>query len=218
MRCTDAARGVDYGADVTVQSLDLMQSRAGTWRLEVFDRRIGRRFGANDMGCITRLGCLFVLVGVAVVGWFTRDMWMSRLASRASHAPTAVVATEHWEPLVRRRRRHDASGAEAAQRASGPGLRDGVAGGARVVRLPAVAKRLPTAADSVEAMANGDKLSMRAVVSVSDLGGAIGDAVGIVHDRERVRAHGNARRIEAGDSPCSRSPTRGFTGCRSPRA
>ncbi len=63
------------------------------------------------MGCITRLGCLFVLVAVAVAGWFTRDMWMSRLAARASHAPTAVVATEHWEPLSDAGRRHDASGA-----------------------------------------------------------------------------------------------------------
>ena len=52
------------------------------------------------MGCITRLGCLFVLVLVAAGAWFTRDRWLSRLEQHASHAPkAAVVATERWEPL-----------------------------------------------------------------------------------------------------------------------
>jgi hypothetical protein len=142
------------------------------------------------MGCITRLGCLFVLVGVAVAGWFTRDMWMSRLAARASHAPTAVVATEHWEPLS------DAAAdttRAALKRLGGP--RGQVFETLSPAALASyayqqVAKRLPTAADSVEAMANGDKLSLRAVVSVSDLGGAIGDAVGLVHDRERAELTG----------------------------
>ncbi|HEY2165412.1 MAG TPA: hypothetical protein VGH04_15550, partial [Gemmatimonadaceae bacterium] len=142
------------------------------------------------MGCITKLGCLFVLVAVAVAGWLTRDMWMSRLAARASHAPTAVVATERWEPLS------DAAGdtTRAALKRLGE-ARGQVFETLSPAALASyayqqVAKRLPTAADSVEAMATGDKLSMRAVVSVSDLGGAIGDAVGIVHDRERVELTG----------------------------
>jgi len=142
------------------------------------------------MGCITRLGCLFVLVGLAVAGWFTRDMWMSRLESRARHAPTAVVATQRWEPL-------SDAGADttraALKRLSEP--RGQVFETLSPAALASyayqqVAKRLPAAAYSVEAMASGDKLSMRAVVQVSDLGGAIGDAVGIVHDRERVELTG----------------------------
>src|SRR5215475_10896972 len=123
------------------------------------------------MGCITRLGCLFVLVLVAVGAWLTRDRWLSRLEQRASHAPKAVaVATERWEPLS------DAAAdttRAALKRLSEP--RGQVFETVSPAALASyvyqqVAKRMPTAADSVEAMANGDKLSMRAVVSVSALG------------------------------------------------
>ena len=150
------------------------------------------------MGCIARLGCLFVLVLVAVGAWFTRDRWLTRLEQRASHAPTAVVATERWEPLS------DAAAdttRAALKRLSVPQgqVFETVSPAALAsYAYQQVAKRLPTAADSVEAMANGDKLSMRAVVSISDLGGAIGDAVGIVHDRERVELTGTLSVLKPG--------------------
>ncbi|HEV8447410.1 MAG TPA: hypothetical protein VGQ44_11330 [Gemmatimonadaceae bacterium] len=151
------------------------------------------------MGCITRLGCLFVLLIVAIGAWLTRDRWLTRLEQRASHAPrAAAVATERWEPLS------DA----AADTTRGALKRLGEPRGQVFESVsPAalasyvyqqVAKRMPTVADSVEAMANGDKLSLRAVVSVSDLGGAIGDAVGIVHDRERVELTGTLSVLKPG--------------------
>jgi hypothetical protein len=142
------------------------------------------------MGCITKLGCLFVLVAVAVAGWLTRDMWMSRLAARASHAPTAVVATERWEPLSDAAADTTRAALTRLSEARGQVFETLSPAALASYAYQQVAKRLPTAADSVEAMATGDKLSMRAVVSVSDLGGAIGDAVGIVHDRERVELTG----------------------------
>jgi hypothetical protein len=142
------------------------------------------------MGCITKLGCLFVLVAVAVAGWLTRDMWMSRLAARASHAPTAVVATERWEPLSDAAADTTRSALKRLSEPRGQVFETVSPAALASYAYQQVAKRLPTAADSVEAMATGDKLSMRAVVSVSDLGGAIGDAVGIVHDRERVELTG----------------------------
>ena len=151
------------------------------------------------MGCITRLGCLFLLVVLAAGGWFTRDRWLPRLIPHESHQQTAAVSpTERWEPL-------SDAGADttraALKRLSQP------RGQVYETLSPAaiasyiyreVAKRLPTAADSVEAMAYGDKLSMRAVVSVSNLGGAIGDAVGIVHDRERVELTGTLGVLKPG--------------------
>jgi hypothetical protein len=142
------------------------------------------------MGCITKLGCLFVLIAVAVAGWLTRDMWMSRLAARASHAPTAVVATERWEPLSDAAADTTRAALTRLSESRGQVFETLSPAALASYAYQQVAKRLPTAADSVEAMASGDKLSMRAVVSVSDLGGAIGDAVGIVHDRERVELTG----------------------------
>src|SRR5262249_449844 len=125
------------------------------------------------MGCIPRLGCLFLLVVVAIGAWLTRDRWMARLEQGTSHAPSAVVTPVGWEPLPAAAA--DTTGA-ALKRLSEP--RGQVFETISPAALASyvyqqVAKRMPTAADSVEAMANGDKLSLRAVVSVSDLGGAI---------------------------------------------
>lgn len=142
------------------------------------------------MGCITRLGCLFVLIGLAIGGWLTRGMWMSRLATHASHATTAVVATERWEPLSDAAADTTRAALKRLNEPRGQVFETVSPAALASYAYQQVAKRLPTAADSVEAMANGDKLSMRAVVSVSDLGGGIAEAVGIVHDRERVELTG----------------------------
>ncbi len=142
------------------------------------------------MGCITRLGCLFVLVGLAIGGWLTRGMWMSRLAEHASHAPTAVVATERWEPLSDAAADTTRAALKRLSEPRGQVFETVSPAALASYAYQQVAKRLPTVADSVDAMASGDKLSMRAVVSVSDLGGGIAEAVGIVHDRERVQLTG----------------------------
>jgi hypothetical protein len=142
------------------------------------------------MGCITRLGCLFVLVGLAIGGWLTRGMWMSRLATHASHAPSAVVATERWEPLSDAAADTTRAALKRLSEPRGQVFETVSPAALASYAYQQVAKRLPTVADSVDAMASGDKLSMRAVVSVSDLGGGVAEAVGIVHDRERVELTG----------------------------
>jgi hypothetical protein len=141
------------------------------------------------MGCITRLGCLFMLVVLAAIGWYTRDRWLARLDLHQSHV-TATPTAEHWQPLS------DAAGDSA--RAAVERLAQPRGQVFETLSPAAVAsyiygeasRRLPNAADSVEATAVGGKLSVRAVVSLSNLGSAITDAVGIVHDRERVELTG----------------------------
>lgn len=150
------------------------------------------------MGCIARLGCLFMLVILAVAGWFTRDMWLPRVMNRVHHGAVPVAATEHWAPLT------DA-GADSTKAALTK-LSEPRGQVYQTLSPSAVAsyiyreasRRLPTPADSVEAMVNGDRLSMRAIVSVSDLGGALGSAVGIVHDREQVQFTGTLRVLKPG--------------------
>jgi hypothetical protein len=149
------------------------------------------------MGCITRLGCLFMIVVLGGLAWFTRDRWMSRLTPHPNH-PTAAAPTEHWEPL--------SDAAADTTRAALKRLNEPHGQVFETLSPSAVAsyiyreaaKRLPTAADSVEATANGDKLSMRAVVRVSNLPGAIGDAVGIVHEREQVELTGTLGVLKPG--------------------
>src|SRR5689334_368416 len=144
------------------------------------------------MGCITRLGCLFVLVIVAIGAWLTRDRWLTRLEQRASHEPrvTAAVATERWEPLSDAAADTTRAALKRLSQPRGQVFESVSPAALASYAYQQVAKRMPTTADSVEAMANGDKLSLRAVVSASDLGSAVGDVVGIVHDRERVELTG----------------------------
>src|SRR5262249_57055234 len=114
------------------------------------------------MGCIPRLGCLFLLVVVAIGAWLTRDRWMARLEQGTSHAPSAVVTTVRWEPLS------DAAAdttRAALKRLSEP--RGQVFETISPAALASdvyqqVANRTPTAAERVEAMASGHKPSLRA--------------------------------------------------------
>src|SRR5678816_851916 len=47
------------------------------------------------MGCIARLGCLFLLAIAAIGGWYTRDLWLPE--KYRSHA--AVTANATWQPI-----------------------------------------------------------------------------------------------------------------------
>ena len=145
------------------------------------------------MGCIARLGCLFVLAILAVGAWFTRDYWMpERLRSHGT-----VASASAWQPL-------SAAGADSVQTAlgklsqsRGPVFQtlSGAAVASYVFRE--LARQLPPSTDSVQALVEGDRMSMRASIDMSELRG-IGPAVGIVSGRERVQFTGSLRVVSAG--------------------
>ena len=145
------------------------------------------------MGCIARLGCLFLLAILAVVAWFTRDRWMpERLQSH-----TAAAGATTWQPLT-------AAGADSTRTAlsklsqpRGPVFQtlSGAAVASYVFRE--LARQLPPSTDSVQALVEGDRMSMRASIDMSELKG-IGPAVGIVGGRERVQFTGTLRVVTTG--------------------
>ena len=151
------------------------------------------------MGCIARLGCLFVLVALAVGGWFTRDMWLPHVVATCSTRRARRRAAGSLAATLRRRRGHDARRAGSAQRASRPGVRDVVAGGASrrtpTGRWRSGCRPPPTAS---KRSSTGDKLSMRAVVSVSESRRRVHRGGGIVHDRERVELTGTLDVLKPG--------------------
>ena len=149
------------------------------------------------MGCITKLGCLFVLVLVAVGGWFTRDRWLPRLMPPRVRQE-AAVATENWQPLSDAAADSTSAALKRLAQPKGQVFETLSPGAVASYIYRAAAKRLPTAADSVEASATGDKFSLRAVVPMSELGGALGPAVGIVRDRERVDLTGTLSVLQRG--------------------
>jgi hypothetical protein len=63
-----------------------------------------------------------------------------------------------------------------------------------------LARQLPPSADSVEAMAQGDRLHVRASVRLQELGGrdALGPLAAMLGDRERLQIGGNLRVVRPG--------------------
>jgi hypothetical protein len=146
------------------------------------------------MGCIARLGCLIVLVCLAVVGWFTRDRW---LPARFRPHSAATTQSARWEPL-------SPAGAARAQTAltklaqpTGPAFQTLSSSDLASYAMGALSRQLAGTVDSVETRVSGDTVAMRGVVQTAKLGG-LGSIASMLSDRERVQLAGTFRVIEPG--------------------
>jgi hypothetical protein len=155
------------------------------------------------MGCVSRLGCLVVLLVVGAAAWVFRDQWLPLVGDRARPGvDTAVVVSREgvWQPLT-------PQGGERARRALGQ-LEQPNGPAAVVVGVPdlaayvyqELARQLPPSADSVEAMAQGDRLYLRASVRIQELGAKemLGPLAAMLGDRERLQIGGNLRVVRPG--------------------
>jgi hypothetical protein len=155
------------------------------------------------MGCIGRIGCLVALALLGVLGWLTRDRWLHMVSGRTAGSDSAIAADARegvWQPLT-------AQGGERARRALAELARPN---GPTVVMVSApdlgayvyqeLARQLPPSADSVEAMAVGDQLHVRASVRLRELGDqeVLGPLAAMLGDRERLQIGGNLRVVRPG--------------------
>lgn len=150
------------------------------------------------MGCIARLGCLFLLLVGCVVAWFTRDRWMpQRLHSDASSTPSGGAA---WHPLNDAAADSAATALNKLSESRGQVFQTISAQAAASYVFRQLAHRPVAPSDSLEAMAAGDKISMRASVRLADLGGLgeLAPILGMVRERERVMLTGTMRVVSPG--------------------
>lgn len=149
------------------------------------------------MGCIARLGCLFVLACAAVVGWFTRDRWLPERfrphAALSAKAPT-------WEPLTDAGAERTRAALARLSQPRGPVFQTLSGADVASYAFRELARQLPASTDSIRTMVQGDRLSMRASVKLSDLGGAaaLGALGGMLGDREQVQFSGTLRVVRPG--------------------
>lgn len=155
------------------------------------------------MGCIGRLGCLVVLVVLGAVAWLFRDRWLHLVNEGASgRADSAVVVGREgvWQPLT-------PQGGERARRAlaqleqpNGPSTVTVTVPDLAAYVYQELARQLPPSADSVEAMARGDRLYLRASVRIQELGAKemLGPLAAMLGDRERLEIGGNLRVVRPG--------------------
>ena len=148
------------------------------------------------MGCIARIGCLIVLVCLAIGAWITRDRWMHKITGK----PVVTSTAPGWEPLT------PAAGAEGKRKLddlakpSGPVFSNLSASEVASYVFQTVARTIPASADSAEAAVIGDALYVRAVVPVRDIAGTgvLGPLAGLLNDRERLQLGGAFRVIRPG--------------------
>jgi hypothetical protein len=141
------------------------------------------------MGCLSRIGCLLLIVVIAVIGWLTKDRWWPRLTG---HPSTTASTGPVWEPLT-------AQGAERTRQLltrlsqpTGPVFGNLSGGDVASYVYQSLAKQLPPSADSIAAAVIGDRLYIRASVRLSDLGGtsSLGPLGGMLGDREQMQFGG----------------------------
>lgn len=150
------------------------------------------------MGCIARLGCLVLLCILAVVGWFTRDRWMSKVTG----SKPAVVTEQTWQPLTPAAAERGRRAIASLNTQGGPVFANLTAAEIASYVFLSAGKTLPSSADSVEAAVIGDALYLRAVVPMKDIAGSgvLGPLAGLLNDRERLQLGGTFHVVKPGMS------------------
>ena len=146
------------------------------------------------MGCLSRLGCLALLVIIAVAAWLTSDRWLPRVTGRA----TAVSASGPvWEPLTPQGAQRTRQLLSRLSQPTGPVFGNLSGGDVASYVYQSLAKQLPPSADSMQAAVIGDRLYIRASVRLQDLGGTsvLGPLAGMLGDREQMQFGGTFRVI-----------------------
>lgn len=145
-------------------------------------------------GCIRKLGCLAILAVALAVGYY----WYARVPDEkpaAAGAPPAIV----WERL------------SPALGAQGRSAVESLAGGQAYAALSAgqvasyiffeMASSLPETAQDLEAAVIGDRLAVRGLVSLADIGGAkiLGPLAQMLSDRDTLLLSGTMNVLATGE-------------------
>jgi hypothetical protein len=150
------------------------------------------------MGCMKKLGCLALVVVIAVVAFLYRDGWIRILPGGKREAGSASSTWQALTPEGAKRVRTALQTLRAPR--GGPVYVNVAPGDLGAYILQELAKSLPASADSIEAAAIGDRLYVRAVVKTSELGGsgALGPLSALLGERERIQLGGTLRIIRPG--------------------
>ncbi|GLC26306.1 hypothetical protein [Roseisolibacter agri] len=150
-------------------------------------------------GCLRRLGCLVVLlIGVGL--WYVRDLWWPRLRSAVGPEPTVVAAADSngWEPLDQERAERGERAVRALAARSGPVYVNLRAGELASYAFLSLSDAPPLPLRDAQAAVVGDRVYVRSVVSLKDLGGALGAAGGLLPERDTLRLGGTFEVLRPG--------------------
>lgn len=141
------------------------------------------------MGCLSRLGCLVLIVIIAVVAWLTSGRWLPRFTGRAT---TVSASGPLWEPLTPQGVQRTRQLLARLSQPTGPAFGNLSGGDVASYVYQSLAKQLPPSADSIQAAVIGDRLYIRASVRLQDLGGTsqLGPLAAMLGEREQMQFGG----------------------------
>lgn len=150
-------------------------------------------------GCLKALGCLFLVILIAIAAFFTRGYWWSKVW-RFGGDSAAVADASTWQPLTGEGAQRARAALEQLRSNRGPVYRTVRPGDLAAYIVQELSKTLPASADSIEAAAIGDRLYVRASIRTSELGdpAALGPFAMLLGDRERIQLGGTLRIIRPG--------------------
>jgi hypothetical protein len=143
-------------------------------------------------GCFRRIGCLFVLCVVAVAAYLMRDRWLPLIPRMGAAPRETPAAGPAWEPVSDEGASRARRSIESLGRRNGPVFVNLTPGDLASYFYIALSEQLPPSADSIEAATIGNRLYVRAVISLDDFkaADALGPLAGIVGRRERLQMGG----------------------------
>jgi hypothetical protein len=148
-------------------------------------------------GCLRWIGCLTVLLLVAAGGawwYFKGPPW------RGGNDSTGLRTASGWQQLTPEGATRARRALAALESPRGPTLVNVAAGDLAAYIFQELSRTLPSSADSIEAAALHDRLCVRAVIGIKDLGDprSLGPLSMLLGDRERVQMCGVLRIIRPG--------------------
>lgn len=145
------------------------------------------------------LGCLFLIVLLALACFFTRGLWMPLIKGRGGDA-SLTVEGPIWQSLTPEGSLRAKTALDRLRAPRGPAFVNVAPGDLAAYILQELSRTLPPSADSIQAAAIGDRLHVRATIRTSDLGdkSSIGALSMLLGEREPVQLAGTLRIVRPG--------------------
>ncbi|MBV6520232.1 MAG: hypothetical protein MNPFHGCM_00337 [Gemmatimonadaceae bacterium] len=137
-------------------------------------------------GCLRRLGCLGIVLAIAIAAWLLRDRWMPLVfGDRASGSAT-------WAPVTPEGGKEATAALESLGRKNGPVFVNLTAAQFAGILLSGAGGALPTSVHSAEAAVVGDQVRVRASIDLDDIKGldVLGPFSGFANRRETFELGG----------------------------
>ena len=133
-------------------------------------------------GCMRKLGCLVVLVLLAIGLYFSRSRWLPMIG----FGDVAASKEGVWEPVTTEGAERAGAAIASLAAKSGPVYANVRPGDLASYVWVALRNELPPSAQNVEATVIGDRMYVRASVALSDFGGTsvLGPLAALMSDRE----------------------------------